>query len=342
MFSPRGAVYIPARAFNAFQLWRDYDREVIGRDLGYAKLLNLNAIRIWLSFEYWSAHADEHKAKLDHLLTTAREAGIKVMPSLFECCGIEPTDAAKNNTDPLTACCIRSPGTAIMKDPSQWGHCVEYVHWFMQAFGDDDRLAAIEIINEPEPVYEFKFASEMFKSAAGERRKIGLTFGARTFEDSRLMQDLGLDVLQMHENFQPNEKSLRQRLDRAAQTQELLARPVWLTEWQRLRPGGPGWGDQPVHGDEWQPAYATMAKIVHSYPIGNFFWSLMLKPAYLLEQRKKGTLNGVFHEDGAVWSLADARAIAQDPKLQFTERRQWPEFCRKIAETLGKQPVEKK
>ena len=108
--------------------------------------------------------------------------------------------------------------------------------------------------------------------------------------------------------------------DCAALMDRVTAKPVLLTEWQRLRPHALGWAEEKLAGDEWQPAYRTMAPIVQSYPLGNFFWSLMLRRAYLPPQRKNGTINGVFHEDGAVWSLADARAISGDERFSAEER----------------------
>ena len=50
----------------------------------------------------------------------------------------------------------------------------------------------------------------------------------------------------------------------------------------------------------------------------------MLKPAYLQKQRKRGRMNGVFHEDGAVFSVEDARAVAADLTLELLERRESP------------------
>ena len=66
--------------------------------------------------------------------------------------------------------------------------------------------------------------------------------------------------MQIHENFHHTEQDLRRRLDRAAETQEILAKPVLLTEWQRLRPHALGWAGEKLDTDEWQPAYRTMAK----------------------------------------------------------------------------------
>ena len=51
--------------------------------------------------------------------------------------------------------------------------------------------------------------------------------------------------------------------------------------------------------------------------IGDFFRAV---GAYLPPQRKNGTVNGVFHENGAVWNLADARAISGDETFSTEER----------------------
>src|SRR6056297_1710972 len=67
----RGALYVPSRAWNTFQMWHDYDESVIERDLGYAERVNINAIRTWVSFEQW--HEDEAALEraIDHFLSTA-------------------------------------------------------------------------------------------------------------------------------------------------------------------------------------------------------------------------------------------------------------------------------
>ena len=36
----------------------------------------------------------------------------------------------------------------------------------------------------------------------------------------------------------------------------------------------------------------------------------MIKPAYLPAQRPNGTFNGLFHEDGSVYSIEDFLAVA--------------------------------
>jgi hypothetical protein len=87
---------------------------------------------------------------------------------------------------------------------------------------------------------------------------------------------------------------------------------------------------------EWQPSYQAYAELLNKHNVGAFFWSLMLKPAYLPGQRRKAVLNGLFHEDGAVWSLEDARAISGNAAFHATERKEWPTWAKIIPEVYGR------
>jgi len=269
---------------------------------------------VFLSYDYWLSDRGRLENSLYHLAHSASALKIRILPVLFDCCGAEPTEESLNDRDPKTAAWLRSPGSELINDRSNWFAIEDYVNWFMQRWAHEHRMMALEVINEPATTAEFKFARQMFARAARLRKSLPLTFGARRFEDSRLLQDLGLDLLSLHENFHSFESSLRPALDRAAQTQEILSRPVLLTEWQRLRPNG---------DDDWQPAYATMAGIIREYPLGQFFWSLMLRPSH---QGKPNALSGVFHESGAVWSLADARAIRGDGDFSSEEKPKRPDW----------------
>jgi DNA-3-methyladenine glycosylase I len=68
----RGVVYIPVRAYNAYQMWRDYSGEVTERDFGYAKSLNFNALRLWLSYEYWL----EDRKHFEFLVLESAQSGL--------------------------------------------------------------------------------------------------------------------------------------------------------------------------------------------------------------------------------------------------------------------------
>lgn len=323
--SIRGAIYIPCGAYNAPQLWKNFSPEETRRDFGYAKEIHLNALRMWASYEYWRMEPAKFQSEFDQMLDLAHATGIRILISLFENDGVPPTPENMWSTDPATAFDIQSPGREIAAgDPSQWEAPREFIKWFMKRYRNDHRLLAIEVMNEPAKGKDgakgtVPFAKSMFETAKSLEGTVPLTIGSARVQLAQEFIPLGLDVINFHDNFPPSTESLSTSIQQAVAVGQEAKLPVWLTEWQRVRTGGSGWGDQGVASQDRMTDYASLAATINSYPVGSFFWSLMVKPAYLPAQRKKGTVNGLFWPDGAVTSLKDARAIARDPKLQLRE-----------------------
>ncbi len=335
-WKPRGCIYVPARAWNDYQTWRNYDPHEARRDIGFARRLGINAFRVWLSYEFWLHDADALLSHFNDFLTACAAAGIRVMPDLFESDGVEPTKANLNDTNPWTASDVVSPATKVVNDKRLWGKPMEYVQWFMHHFGNDRRLLAIEVDNEPWAPWRMIFAREVMRVARRANGVVPLTVGGNRTAQSMYFLNDGIDILQTHCNFPLTAAAVRNRIHgEITIPQMVLDMPIWMTEWQRLRPHGSGWGGGHLQGNAWQPDYRSMAPLVHHAEIGNFFWSLMLKPAWLLVQRHEGTISGVFHEDGRVWSNADARAISQNPAFHAPELKAWPTWAHAIPRKLG-------
>lgn len=257
----RGAVYIPARAFNAAQMWRHYDGAEVRRDLGYARTVHLNALRVWVSYEYWRMEPDRFARAFEDFLAAAAERGLGVLPSLFENCGVPPTEANLWNADLRTAMCVQSPDRdEVMRRPERWDPPGEFVDWFMGRHGDDARLVGVEVVNEPGPATA-AFARAMFRRAAARRGRVPLTIGSVSLPDNAWFLDLGMDTLQYHDNFPPSVEDLRRGLDRAVELAGIVEKPVWLTEVQRVRTVS-GWGDQPVPAAELGPDLASVLPAV--------------------------------------------------------------------------------
>jgi hypothetical protein len=334
----RGVVYIPTRAYNAYQMWRDYSGEVIKRDLGYARLMNFNALRIWLSFEYWKEHKEQFAAAFEDFLNTAAGYGLKVMPSLFECCGREPYKENIDDMDPITGTAVRSPGSIISNDPDLWYQPKEFVDWFMDTYRNDERLLAIEAINEPKPNFpgDFRFAEELVRWIAAKKGKIPITLGAGSLTHNIPFIAHGIDILQQHANFVVNVNAFKRELKFLKLLEEENGIPCWITEWQRVRKSGIGWdeGDKIDKADT-LPDHSSMAPVFKELGLGNFMWSLMIKPAYLTKQRLHGTISGIFHEDGSVYSLEDARAVSGNMELKLVENRAVPEMFKAVRALVG-------
>jgi hypothetical protein len=321
----RGAIYLPAEAFNAPQMWKNFSLAETRRDFEYAREIHLNALRIWASYEYWKMEPERFQTDLDQLLATAHGADIRVLISLYEEDGVPPTPENMWTTNPATAFDIQSPGLDVTSsnDKKLWEKPRSFVKWFMEHYRNDNRLLAIEVMNEPNGP-TVPFAKSMFKTAKSLQGTVPLTVGSDSVEHAEAYIPLGLNVIEFHHNFPSKRGQFEASITNALAVGRKFNLPVWLTEWQRLRPGGSGWGKDKIPEAETLPDYASLAPIAHKYAIGNFFWSLMVKRAYLPAQRAQGTVNGLFWPDGSVWSLTDARAIAEDPLLKLVEKNIMP------------------
>ena len=324
----RGAVYLPARAFNTYQMWANYDRAVVERDLGYAARLNLNALRTWLSYEYWREEPGKLARRIDHLLETAKRNGLRVLLGLFEAVGVNPRRGWRQITHPWYALALRTPSMAVMRRRRRWEGPRRMVRWFMDRYRDDLRLLAVELMNEPGwwPAVR-RFAKSMFATLRENRGRIPLTVGSTSLANDAEYANWGADVLQYHYNNPRNRADCRSALRQGTTIEEILDVPVWLTEWQQI---GPVNLARDTPSDRRHPNYRTMAPLIHEAGVGNFFWSLMVKPAYRRFVRRNGVLNGLFHEDGAVWNAADASAIkamSGDAWFAGVVRSEWPEWA---------------
>jgi hypothetical protein len=316
-----GAIYVAYGAYNAPQMWKNFNADETKRDFGYAKKINVNALRIWASYEYWQTNPADFEKKLDTMLKLAKEDHIRILFSLFENDGTEPTQEHMWDTNPRTALDVQSPGVAIATDPSKWEAPRGFIQWFMKKYANDPRLCGIEVMNEPNPK-SLDFAKSMFKTAASMRGTVPLTIGSARLAQAVEFIPLGLNLIEFHQNFPKTLDQLNGEIEAAMAAGKKYNIPVWLTEWQRVRAGGAGFDGKAGHMDskEANIDYAPVADDIRKYPVGTFFWCLMVKEAYLGGQRKNGTVNGLFWPDGSVWSLKDARAIANNPTLNLKEK----------------------
>ncbi len=306
----RGAVYFPARAYNAYQTYSLFDAAVIDRDFGYAQQAGINALRMFVSPEFWAEEPGLFMERFEQVIALSAKHGIRVMPVLFEDCGTDNTPETRNSRDPHTAICVCSPCRAVQADPSRWPEVYPFMDAFFARYKDDKRLLAIEVMNEP----NFRSGNVPFAQHAVERARsyggsVPLTIGCITLHHNLYFKGM-LDIYQFHDNFPSSLDAFRWELDDARRVQEATGIPCWITEWQMLRVSGPGWDKATIPEEDKAPALHTLAEAVYGSGLGNFFWSLMVKPAYLMAQRPNGTFNGLFQEDGTVYSQADYRAVA--------------------------------
>ena len=316
----RGAIYWPARAFNHYQVWAEYNRDEIERDLSYAADLNLDALRVIVGWEFWRDRPDAFRRAFDHFLAAADDRGLQVLPVLFESIGEKPVEKNLADDSVLSAFAVKSPSLTVIENESRWSGPRRFVEWFTKRYGRRDALLALEIMNEPGDLKpRVEFCRAMLRAARDVDPAVPLTMGCKDFEYNRQYADPELDAHQFHYNLPKTAADMERKLREAERFADETGKPVWLTEWQRTR--------RPQPPDKMLPNYSSLAETIRGSDVdADFFWQLMLKPAYIDEPRKDGRLNGLVHEDGAVYSAGDARAISGE-RGGWPERRDWPDWA---------------
>jgi len=66
------------------------DDTITLRDLGYAKRLGINSVRIWLSYQAYEDMGDKYIRRLREYVRTCHSVGVSVMPILFNGNGLDP------------------------------------------------------------------------------------------------------------------------------------------------------------------------------------------------------------------------------------------------------------
>ncbi|WP_128478186.1 glycoside hydrolase 5 family protein [Halorussus pelagicus] len=320
----RGAVYLPQKDWNAYQMWADYDNETIERELDFAARLRLNSLRVFASYECWREDGPTFFAHVEHFLSACRERAIHPVVMLFEATPeAPPTEENLRARDPRKAFGVHSPSRSKILRPRNWkGYDRSPIHFarrWAQEYAEDDRLLATEIMNEPGDVQPRRdFVMDALETVRDAAPDAALTMGTKDVRFARVYdRDGALDAYQFHMNLPRTRSAAREYVaEQRALADDISegtdddtatpAKPLWCTEWQRTL-------DEPP--SRFAPNLASLAptiREVHDAGTldGDFFWSLMLRPAYLRKPREKVRINGLFHEDGAVYSRLDAETIA--------------------------------
>ncbi len=149
-----GANFIPSGAINQLEMWQKdtFSVDLIRRELGYAKSIGMNMMRVFLHDLLWEQDADGLLARMDEYLTVSDEMGIKTMFVFFDDCWNDTFSLGKQ-PDPVplshNSGWIKSPGTVAADDLSQRPRLEGYVKGILKHFAHDKRIVAWDLYNEP-------------------------------------------------------------------------------------------------------------------------------------------------------------------------------------------------
>jgi hypothetical protein len=306
---PVGFNFLPSTAVNDVEMWQSesFDVATIDRELGWARELGFNTVRVFLNYVVWKADAEGLKERFGQFLALASKHGMTVLPILFDDCafaGKEPRIGKQDDPVPgvHNSAWVPSPGLKIVPDRGAWGNIDQYVKDMVRSFGHDVRILAWDLYNEPGnsdlgekslPLVEATFA--WAREVSPEQP---LTMGPwADFKSpiSRCMMERS-DIVSFHAYDQPDGVSKKIEVCKA------YGRPVLCTEWLH-RPGG--------------NTVAAILPLLAKEKTGAYNWGLVAgrTQTYMPWGSKKGDpapalwQHDLFHGDGRPFDAEEVKFI---------------------------------
>jgi len=259
-----GSNFLPSTASNALEMWQKdtFDPVTIDTELGYARDLGFNIMRVWLNSLVWKDDPEEFKKRVNEYLTISDKHGIGTMFVFFCDCWNEnsktgpqpaPKPGVHNSTwaqDP--SCDLRTDTTALYP----W--LGEYVTDIITTFKNDHRVLVWDLYNEPGNSRHGNESLPLIKNAFRWVRKINpsqpLTIGIYNINlhEINMFCINNSDIITYHNYNDPRQHAVMLKL------LKLHGRPMICTEWmarhfdskftnvfpmlQRENVGAIGWG----------------------------------------------------------------------------------------------------
>ena len=148
-----GCNYLPSNAINQIEMWEEFDSATNDRELGLARSLGFNTVRVFLHDACWKQDKDKFYKNLDAFLDLCEKHSIRPMIVLFD--GVwdpdpqlgpqrRPRDGVHNSG------WVQSPGRVILSDPEKQDQLEGYVTEVMTRYKDDKRVLTWDLFNEPD------------------------------------------------------------------------------------------------------------------------------------------------------------------------------------------------
>lgn len=150
-----GSNYIPANSINQLEMWQEtsFDPAQIDKELGWAKAMGMNTMRVFLHDQLWQQDAPGLKRRMGAFLDIAARHGIKPLLVLFDSCW-DPNPRLGPQHPPIPGVhnsgWVQGPGAKALADPAQYPRLESYVKDIVGAFATDKRILGWDVWNEPD------------------------------------------------------------------------------------------------------------------------------------------------------------------------------------------------
>lgn len=149
-----GCNFAPSTAINQLEMWQEesFDLGTIREELGLAKSLGFNIVRVYLHNLLWETDAEGFKKRIDIFLGEAEKIGLKVLLVLFDDCwnhtmnlGAQPAPKPGVHNSGWVA----SPGRERIIKKIGWDKLEAYTKDILTTFANDSRIVIWDLYNEP-------------------------------------------------------------------------------------------------------------------------------------------------------------------------------------------------
>jgi len=150
-----GANFVPSTAINELEMWQPetFDPVTIDRELGWAEGIGMNTMRVFLHNLLWEQDPKGFEKRINVFLTIAARHHIRPIFVLFDSCW-DPDPKLGPQHPPIPGVhnsgWVQAPGAAELADPAQYPRLESYVKGVVGAFGNDPRVLAWDVWNEPD------------------------------------------------------------------------------------------------------------------------------------------------------------------------------------------------
>jgi hypothetical protein len=332
---PVGANFIPSTASNELEMWQadTFDPTTIDRELGLAEGLGMNTMRVFLHYLAWHKDAGGFKRRINTYLKIADQHHIKTVFVLFDSCWDPfPEIGAQRPPQPgiHNSRWVQSPGAQALMNPKEYDNLLAYVQDIIDDFGNDKRVLAWDLWNEPDNLNDDSYGTtepankaalveallpKVFTFARGGLPQQPLTTGLwrgdwsspdKLTEMEKIQLD-NSDVVSFHSYAKPDE------FEKRVVWLEALHRPILCTEYM-ARPNG--------------STFQSILPIAKKHNIGAYNWGLVAgkTQTYLpwdswkspyIDRQPAVWFHEIFRQDGTPYSpeeVAFLKSILERPK----------------------------
>jgi len=256
----RGANYCPAGGHH-LEHWLNYDPKENERDLDYAKKININQVRVFLSYSAWLTNKEAFRQNLIHLARACQARGIGLMPVVT----YKSEMIHESAPYPLNRAWAKDLIDTIGKEPALA---------FWDVFNEPDYPPTST--NRPAHIAHARVMAQIFRELDARRPRTPVTIGF-TFEKTMEENADVVDVLSFHD-YSPTREEIRSNITAAVTFAAKVGKPVINTEIGCTGRANP---------------YDMIIEEYSKAHVGFYVWELMITKYW-------GNVHGIFYPDGTI------------------------------------------